>query len=685
MRLSIDVGGTFTDLVVDSGDTLTMFKSPTTTPDPVDGILDVIGLAAESRGQTLGALLAATDILYHSTTRAINAVITGRTARTALLVTEGHPDILLLREGGRTDPFNYQVPYPPPYIPRALTFEVPGRIWADGRELAPFDTAQVIAIARQLKALEVEAVAVSLIWSIIDPSHELKTAAVLEEHLPGVPYTLSHALNPTVREYRRTSATAIDASLKPVMTGYLGSLKRRLAEHGLGGRIFAVTSQGGLVSVDDMAERPILALNSGPSMAPVAGRHFAELEGARAAIVTDAGGTTYDVSLVKDGVIPWTRDTWLGAIYRGHLTGFPSVDVKSIGAGGGSIARVDASGLLHVGPESAGSTPGPVCYGRGGTLPTVTDAAVVLGYIDPAYFLGGRMGLALQAARDALQQQVAGPLGLNLEDAALAVIDLATEQMVNAIEDITVKQGIDPAGTVTIAGGGAAGINAVLIARRLRCKTVLVPDVGAALSAAGAMMSEMTRDFSTTAFMPTARFDAQRATAVLAQLKARAEAFLASAGAEAHGQRIDYAIEARYPSQVWEVEVPLPDTDFAAPGAVQALVARFHARHLDLFSFKDDSDQVEIMNWRAVARCRVGQGGHTRLQPQPHSGLALAYRRMHFRETGPVEAPAHRLDDLAVGETVSGPAVIESSFTTVVVNPGSQARKAPAGHLVINL
>lgn len=685
MRLSIDVGGTFTDLVVDRDGVLSLYKASTTYPDPVDGILDAVAVAAEQMGTTVEAVLGETDLLFHSTTRAINAVVTGRTARTALLVSEGHPDILVIREGGRTDPFNYQVPYPDPYIPRSLTYEVPGRIWADGREVAPFDADAVLAVIERMKAAGVEAVAVSLIWSIVNPVHERAVGRLLDEHMPGVPYTLAHQLNPTVREYRRTSSAAIDASLKPTMQGYMHALKTRLSAAGLKGKIFAVTSQGGLVDVDDLAERPILALNSGPSMAPVAGRYFAAEEGWSAAIVTDAGGTTYDVSLVKDGVIPWTRETWLGPIYRGHLTGFPSVDVKSIGAGGGSIARVDASGLLHVGPESAGSTPGPVCYGRGGTKPTVTDAAVVLGYIDPSFFLGGRMGLAIDAAREALRRDVAEPLGLDVDAAALAVIDLATEQMVNAIEDITVKQGIDPTGTAIIGGGGAAGINAVLIGRRMRCDTLIVPDVCAALSAAGAMMSELTRDFAVTAFMPTRRFDPERARTILADLTAKAEAFFAAAGPEAFAKRIDLAIEGRYPSQVWEIEVPVSMEDFGAPDAAARLVAAFHARHQDLFSFRDDGDDVEIMNWRAVARCRVAEESRAHLAPLPGHGPGVETRTMTFRETGPVAAPAWRWDDLAPDTPVPGPAVIESSFTTVVVNPGAVAVKRPTGSLVITL
>ena len=680
MRLSIDVGGTFTDLVIlDDASGSGMFKAPTTPADPIEGVLAAISLAAASLRLTTAQLLGRTEILFHSTTRAINAVVTGRTARTALLATEGHPDVLLLREGGRSNVFDYSVPYPEPYIPRSLTFELPGRIWADGRELTPLDEAKVKDVIAALRERDIEAVAVALIWSIVNPAHELRVGALLRDHLPGIPFTLSHQLNPTIREYRRTSASCIDASLKPVMTDYLQRLERRLSEDGLDGQVFAVTSQGGLTSLMDLAERPILALNSGPAMAPVAGRHFAGTRASEAVIVADAGGTTYDVSLVVKGVIPWTRETWLGPVYRGHLTGFPSVDVKSIGAGGGSIVTVGSNGLLRVGPESAGATPGPVCYGHGGERPTVTDAAVALGWIDPGYFLGGRMALDVEAARAALRRDIALPLGIGLEEAAHSVIELATEQMVGATEDITVKQGIDPEGTVMIAGGGAAGLNAAMVARRLRCRTVIIPDAGAALSAVGAMMSELTRDFTATLFMPTIRFDTARANAVIAELVARARAAFAGYAPEC---RVDLSIEARYPSQVWEVEVPLRQSVFTGPDDVATLVADFHARHTELFSFRDDGDEIDIMTWRAVARCPVADASDARAARSPGPATAPGQRRMFFPALGLIDAPVYPLDSMEEEQDVIGPGVIESSFTTVVVPPGVTVRRRTADLLI---
>ena len=351
--------------MLEAGDgTFRLFKSPTRPDDPVQGCLEVVQQAADADGRDRAALLGECELLLHATTRATNAVLTGRTARTAFLTTEGHPDIFLLREGGRVDPFDNTVPFPEPLVPRRLTFEIPERIRADGVVHKPLDEDAVLAVIERLKAAQVEAVGVCLIWSIVNPDHEERVGAFLDAHLPGVPYTLSHRLNPSLREYRRASSACIDASLKPVMTGYLSSLEARLREAGFNGRLLTVTSQGGVVDAADLAATPIHSLNSGPAMAPVAGRVFAAAEGDEdMAIVADTGGTSYDVSLVRKGRIPWTRETWLGPRIRGHMTGFPSVDVRSVGAGGGSIAWVDPGGACSM---SAPTARGP-CRARPAT------------------------------------------------------------------------------------------------------------------------------------------------------------------------------------------------------------------------------------------------------------------------------------------------------------------------------
>jgi N-methylhydantoinase A len=686
MRIACDTGGTFTDLVVETVAGLKLFKASTTPADPVQGVLNALTLAAADAGVDRDTLLGRTDTFIHGTTRAINAILTGGTARTAFLTTAGHPDILVIREGGRTEPFNFTVPYPEPYVPRALTFEVPERVDSAGAVVRPLDEVAVVAIAGRLRDLGVEAVAVCLLWAVANPVHERRVGALLGEHLPGIPVTLSHELNPGLREYRRASSACIDASLKPLMGDYLGRLEARLREAGLRGRLLMVTSQGGVMDAAAVAAAPIHAINSGPAMAPVAGRLYAQRDaGSEIAIVADTGGTSYDVSLVRQGRIPWTREAWLGPPFRGHMTGFPSVDVKSIGAGGGSIAWVDGGGLLRVGPQSAGSTPGPACYGRGGNRPTLTDCCLVLGWLDPDFFLGGAMRLDLAAAQAALRAEVADPLGMGLEDAAHAVVELATEKMVGAIEEITVNQGIDPGAAVLVGGGGAAGLNTVAVGRRLGCAAVLIPETGAALSAAGALMSDLHADFGRMLVVKSGAFDRDAINAVLADLEGRCQAFRDGPGRDALASTIELFVEARYPHQIWEIEVPLRVARFAEAADLDGLLADFHATHRQIFAIADELSPIELVTWRARVRCTLRAQGTGTLAAGDSDGSARGRRRAWFRGPGWVEAETCRFAAMRPDETVTGPAIVESSFTTIVVDPGATARRTAGGGLTVSV
>jgi len=685
MRLACDVGGTFTDLVLeDETGGLRLYKSPTTPADPLVGLLAAIDLAASDLKRTRRELLAGIATFVHGTTRAINAILTGATARTAFLTTKGHRDILLLREGGRLDPYDNTQPFPRPYVPRALTFEVPERIGADGRVATPLDERAVACIAEELGAQRVEAVGVCLLWSIANPAHELRVAEILRGQLPDLPVTLSHRLNPTIREYRRASSTCIDASLKPLMGTYLRGLAERLRAEGFAGRLLTVTSQGGMMDAADMAASPIHALNSGPSMAPVAGRHLARREAqAQMAIVADTGGTSFDVSLVRRDRIPWTRETWLGPRFRGHMTGFPSVDVKSIGAGGGSIAHVDEAGLLQVGPQSAGADPGPVCYGRGGQAPTVTDCALVLGYLDPAFFLAGAIRLDAAAARAALERAVARPLGMTAEEGAAAVLAVATENMVAAIEEITVNQGIDPRGAVLVGGGGAAGFNAVAIARRLGCAQLLVPAVGATLSAVGALISDLSTDRARVLFTRSDSLDIAAVNRVLSELARDAEAFARGPGGGAVEHKTEFVVEARYPQQTWEIEVPLRQSRFENAEQIRQLVDDFHALHRELYAVDDPTSPIELVTWRVRVHCRLQATNGLKLAGVGAAKPALTERAIYLRGRGRVSAALRRLDHMATDEQIEGPAIVESEYTTVVLDDGAAARRLESGSLLI--
>lgn len=684
MRFAVDTGGTFTDLVVEEeGAKLRVYKSSTTPADPVRGILDVLGVAADDLGISRPGLLGRGSILVHGTTRGLNAVLTGATARTAFVTTRGHPDTLVLREGGRTDIFDLRHPYPDPYVPRSLTFEVTERVSAEGDVLVPLDEEGVVHLAAELRERGVEAIAVCLLWSISNPVHELRVGELLRQELPGVPISLSHQVNPCIREYRRASATAIDASLKPVMSAYISGLRIRLAEEGFTGRLLIVTSAGAALDADDVAESPIHSLNSGPSMAPVAGRHFAQADAeSEIAIIADTGGTSYDVSVVRCGRIPWTRETWIGRPYFGHMTGFPSVDVRSVGAGGGSVAWVDPGGLLHVGPESAGADPGPVCYGRGATRPTLTDACLALGILDPDYFLGGRAHLDVAAAHSAIEAQIAEPLGFSTVEAASAVLRVATERMVTAIEEITIHQGIDPREAVLVGGGGAAGFNTVAIARLLGCREVIIPAVGPALSAAGALISDLSRSFEVPFRTTDTAFDQDGVARVLGELERRAREFHDGPGRDAIESWIEFSVEARYPHQVWELEVPLQGATIATTGQLDDLRRDFHALHRDVFAVADEQSPIDFQSWHARARCRLNVPATTTARV---GGMQAQSRNVVLLD-GPATASVWRLDSVPLDRYVSGPAIVETETTTVVVDVGAVITRHGNGtlHIVPN-
>lgn len=685
--ISVDTGGTFTDLILsDSDRVLGLYKASTTQDDLFVGISAAIELAAEENGLTLEGLLAETKVFVYSTTRSTNAVLQGKIARTALITTAGFRDVLLYREGGKEDAYNLATPYPTPYVPRRMSFEVSERVLSDGSVAVELDEDRVREVLGRLRDLEVEAVAVCLVFSVVNPTHELRIGQLIEEELPGVAYSLSHQVNNVVREYRRASSTAIDASIKPLMQEHLVDLERRFRSLGFQGDPMMVTHvSGGVMSMEQMAKRPIQTIDSGPALAPVAGAAYGSLEPLAAGsdlIVVDTGGTSYDVSLVRDEKILYTREKWLGPNWSGHMTGLPAVDTQSLGAGGGSIAYVDEGGLLRVGPLSAGAQPGPACYGRGGTRPTVTDAALVLGYLDPENFLGGRMKLDLPAARQAFADHVASPLGLSIEEAAEAVLRITSEDMRGFTTDMTISQGIDPRGCVMVAGGGAAGLNIVRIARDLGIRHIIVPRLASGLSAVGGQCSDISMTVSAGRYVATNTFEAAIANETLKGLDYEIEQFFASV--DHPGSRSKrFVVEARYDQQIWEIDVDLDDlNDFTAPGAIEALHAKFDGAHLKLFSVNQPGAPLEIVSWRAEGRVRRDKPALAMALAAEGANLeATGSRVMHFQGNA-YDSDVHRVEQLPSGITLQGPAVIEEPTTTIVLDPGTTAYTRPTHYLI---
>jgi N-methylhydantoinase A len=668
-RIAVDTGGTFSDVVLlDDAGNLSLSKAPTTPERVFDGISDALSFVATERELSLEDLLSDTDLFTYGTTAATNAIITGTTARTAFLTTEGFPDTLVLREGGKLHPFDFRAAYPRPYVPRRLTFEVRERITSEGDVLVALDRERLKATLAEVGAANVEAIAVSLLWSIVNASHEEAVAELIEEELPNTPYTLSHRLNPIIREYRRSSSAAIDASLKPLMQRHLRQMEEDLERAGFSGELLVVTSLGGVLNLADVVSRPVFSVNSGPAMAPVAGRVYAGE--AQSVIVADMGGTSFDVSVIRDGYIKFTRETWLGGMFTGHMTGLSSVDVKSIGAGGGSIAWIDSGGLLRVGPDSAGAVPGPACYGRGGEEPTVTDAAVVLGYIDPDYFLGGRIKLDRTKADEAIRARIAEPLGLETEEAAFAILTVANEHMVTAIREITINEGLDPRDSIIVAGGGAAGLAIARIAEELGCERVLCPRTAAALSACGGQFSDVVTEFSISRRVDTNRFDYDAVNSGLSELERQMDDFFDRLGTAEQARRKEFFVEARYPYQVWELEVPLRTGRIENESDVAELVEAFHAVHERVFAVKEPGQHIECLYWKGRATASLSK---PELRRFDSNGADLRPDRGRPTWWGPgasVDANVYLGETIPTGRRITGPAIVEEPTTTIVVYPG---------------
>lgn len=681
-RISVDTGGTFTDVVVANSAGLSTIGKALTTRDRISlGMKEAIAAAAAELGTSLEALLGEAELLIYGTTQATNAIVTNTVAKTAFVTTEGFPDILLLKEGGKFNPHDFTAPYPDPYIPRRHTFEIEERVDAEGGITTPLNEVQARTVLEQIGARGFEAVAVCLLWSIANPVHELRLGRLMEEMLPGIPFTLSHQLIPIVREYRRASATAIDASLKPLMQSHLKGLEADLREAGYKGEILISTTAGGCNHVGALVEKPIYTIGSGPAMAPIAGIAFSRQERmGDNVIVCDTGGTTFDVGLVRDGRLTFSRDTWLGALYTGNLLGISSVDMRSIGAGGGSIAWVDEGGLMRVGPQSAGADPGPACYGLGGVEPTVSDAAVVLGYFDPDYFLGGRMTLDVAAARKAVQR-VAERVGFSVEETAYRIMGLASDLMMRAISDITINEGFNPRESTIVAGGGAAGASIMTIARELGCRRVVLPKVAAALSAAGMQFADIVAEEAASLVTLSNRFDFERVNATLAELEDRLAGFRATLPGRGERYRLEHVAEARYLAQVWELDTPLPKPRFEAQADLDAFVEAFHEVHERVFAVRDEGSAVEAVTWKVRLVVQLGEPPATaEAATETVPGQPTVTRNCYFGDGTFVETPIYKAADLEVGNRIEGPAIIEEPTTTLVVYPGMSAVVSGAGN-----
>jgi N-methylhydantoinase A len=678
VKMSIDVGGTFTDVVVaDERGLLDVYKSPTTPLRFSDGVIASIEVAAKDRGKSVTDLLRECSALVggsliHGSTITTNAVLEGKVAKVGLIVTRGHRDILVIRSGGeRHNPYNWKQDYAPPYVPRYLTMEVTERINAEGEIVVPLDEEDVRRAVTQLKSYNVDVIAVCLIWDILNPAHEHRIREIIKEEWPEIPCVLAVDLNPCLREVWRASSACIDASLIPIVGNYYSDLDTSLRERGYAGDISMLTSTGGIFTVEESLAKPIYSIDCGPAMAPVAGRMFGKLERDIDNVLTmDMGGTSFDVSSVVSGTITVTRQAKVNNFYD---LGIAKVDSRSIGAGGGSIAWLGPGGLIRTGPQSAGSSPGPACYGKGGEEPTVTDANVVLGLLDPENYLGGRMKLYPELSEKAIIHRIAGPLNMPLKEAAFAIWTSVNTSMIAAIEELTIWQGIDPREHLFVIGGGAAGLHAVPICRELGAKEALLPRVAAGLSAVGGLFANVVGEYSVGYFTESYRFNYDEVNYRLQELEQKGIAFLERARIPENMRRLEFYCEARYPYQIWELPVLLRVTRFTSEEEVLRLVEDFHEVHERVFAHKENTF-IEIIHFRIRA---IGETDKPQIRDFPlvsdDPSQALRSKRNIYLgpQVGEVEAQVYSGPDLQPGNVVRAPSIIEEPTTTLAILPGS--------------
>lgn len=672
LKLGIDVGGTFTDIVLQREDSSLLHgKAPSTPGDESKGVVEAIGLIARKSGLEPEDLLARVDVINFGTTVATNAMLQQRGVTVGMLTTRGFRDIVELRRGWKERMFDLTLPPPPTIVPRRWRLGVSERIGADGTVVVPLDEDEVRGHAVRLREAGVESIAVCFLFSFVNPVHERRAREIAAEHHPAADIFLSSEVLPKIREYERFSTTAVNAYLSPHLKRYLDRLMAELRSLGYGGRLYVMRSNGGTVAPELAGEFGCAALLSGPAAGVVAATRLGEHSGVRNIIGVDMGGTSYDVSLIRNGVPETSAGSW----FSRHYVGLPMLDIHTIGAGGGSLAWIDDGGALKVGPESAGARPGPACYAIGGTRPTVTDAFLCLGYLDPGYFLGGAMRLDPDRARAAVDDHVGAPLGMETDEAAFSILRVVNNDMANAIRYVSVSRGIDPRDFVLMSFGGASSVTVSSQARDLGIRRVLVPRAASVLCALG----ELWADFR------VSQIHAMRETAERVDLAAVSETLEtlavphATAFADLPGVtevRTERSAELHYLGQTHEIKTPIASGGSAISASDwQAALKRFHALHLDLYAFQLPEKPIEVLSFvQDVVGVRPASVPRIEIPAAtPGTPPAKASRPVCFSDgPRPVwrDTPIYDGARIRPGHRLRGPAVVEEIDTTVVLQPG---------------
>jgi N-methylhydantoinase A len=678
LTIGIDVGGTFTDLVaIDESGRTAFAKSLSTPADQSIGVMAGLDELARRMDLTREAMLARTQRLIHGTTVATNALLERKGAKVALLTTEGHRDVIEMREGLKGNRYDLRSPPPEPLVPRELRLGVRERLRASGEVLTPLEDTSLTRAIETIRDAGVTSVAVCFLHAYRNPIHEIAAVEALTRELPGVQVSRSSDVLPQIKEYERVSTTIVNAYVGPLVRLYLSNLERRLAQCGFAGTLFIVLSHGGMAPVDEAARLAAGTVLSGPAGGVSGSRRCAELLKIPNLVPFDMGGTSTDISLISGGRASLSSGSGLA----GERIALRSLDITSIAAGGGSIARVDAGGTFQVGPESAGAMPGPACYGYGGTAATVTDANVVLGYLDASAFMGGRRPLD-SAAAEAAVDRVATSLNLSRLEAAAGIYRLINLKMADGIRLMTLRRGVDPRKFALLSFGGAAGLHAVEVARELEIGRIIVPTIASVLSAWGMLTSDLRYEASQTHPGARAGFAADEVRDLFTRLEAQAAGRLRSwFGGPVETER---SAEMRYGAQVYEIDVPLDGVDWQASTLTEEIERRFHDRHEELYTYASRDQEAVFVNARVAAIGKVALSEQARRSVAARAACAPRAMRKAFFGAW-VDVPLFALEALEPGHAIEGPAIIEAETTTVVINSGDKLTVNEFGWLDIQV
>ena len=682
--VGVDTGGTFTDLIcVDEGGEYIVIKTPSTPENPSLAVIESLRKAGAQLGKDLKRFLADVTRICHGTTVSTNTVLTWSGARVGLLCTKGFRDTLGIRFGIRETPYDYTIPAPKPLAPRYLRMPIEERIKWNGQELKPLNEEEVRKACQHLKEQRVQALVVGFVWSFKNPSHEKRAVDICKEELPGVYVIGSCDIQPEIREYWRISTAVLSAYVGPNLSHYLKYMVQTLNENGFKGELLLTQSNAGVMFPEIAIEQAVRTILSGPACAPAAAAYIANPLDLRNLITVDMGGTSFDVCLIKDGQPCTALETAVAGVYHLRL---PLIDVHTIGAGGGSIAWLDRMKILHVGPQSAGADPGPACYGRGGTEPTSTDADLLLGYLNPEYFLGGEMTVDIGLARKAIKEKIADPLGMDVVDAARAIRKIIDHSMSDAISRVSVQRGEDPRRYTLVAAGGAGPVHVAALAKPLNIKQILIPKNSSIFCAIGSIIADLRHDLVRSIILKTNEADVGMFNEAFRDLRMLGNGYLEREGIASKDRYYRKSIDMRYKGQFHEVELPISEAELSKE-EIHHIIEDFHRKHEELYAYRDEVE-TEMINLRLAAFGKVVPPTRKAkpFHSQDPSKNIKGQRDVYFEEKyGFVPTFIYDGDLLAVGNIIKGPAIVEQRTTTTVVPPDARLEVTTYGDYLMML